>query len=98
MVYYIRRIELEEVVWLAKFGVIKEGETGLLEDDGPETLPYFDDFELSPSQVEAMLERFEEAASRLRSKPGFTSVALDKFEKILKRASQERCGLQAFCD
>ncbi len=91
-------LEMEEVQWLSKMGAIKQGTTGMLKDDGPEILPFFDDFELSLAEVESMFARLKEAAKKLQSAPGFSSKSIDKLEKILSKAIENKCGLKAVCD
>lgn len=40
-------LSLDDIQWLSKMKILKEGTTGFLENDGVEILPFFEDYELT---------------------------------------------------
>lgn len=94
----ICEFSLQEIKWLSKFGVIKNGKTGLLEDDGPETLPFFDDYILEIKHIQSMRARFLKRSKELGSASGFNSSAMNKLGTMLEQAIDNHCSIRVECD
>jgi hypothetical protein len=89
-------LTLDDLIWLTRTSVLAPGATGSLEADGPETLPCFADYALTPEQVLRMYQRAQALAPRLRSAPGCRDVALERLESILQAALAQGCGLRVY--
>lgn len=91
-------LSLNDVMWLAKFDVIKKGTTGLLADDGAETLPFYDDFELTPEVIERMYNKFKSRYEELSLVPGSNSHSLEKYKSIITVAVEKKRKVWAVSD
>jgi len=94
----ITGLSLDDIKWLSKFKVIKEGTTGFLKEDGVETLPFFEDYELNYTSAIAMNEYSQKAISQLLSTSGFQSDALDKFNLIINTVLTTKKTIKVICD
>jgi len=94
----ITELSLNDIIWLSKFKVIKEGRTGLLKEDGVETLPFFDDYELSYNNALVMNDYSQKAIFKLLSTSGFKSDALDKFNLIINTIITTKKTIKVICD
>ena len=91
-------LSLNDVIWLSKFKVIKEGSTGFVKDDGVETLPFFEDYELNYTNAVAMNDYSQKAISKLLSTAGFQCNALDKFNLIMNTILTTKKTVKVICD
>jgi len=93
----IEVLSLENIQWLSKFHVIKQGSTGFLENDGVETLPFFDDYEITYDNAVSMYNFSNKTIIKMKSDTSFKSEAIDKFCNILKTIMQTKKSLQVIC-
>jgi len=66
------------------------GTTGLLEDDGVETLPFFDDYDIEYNDALLMRQFAENALNNINAIQGFKSGSLDKFLVIINTIIEKK--------
>lgn len=91
-------IDMDELFWLKQNKFLPEGKTGRIPDDGPESLPYFDDVILSHKQVCNLYKQFNERLMEVSKMAEFKSAAIEKMEKILSAAVESGTGLSTIAD
>lgn len=93
----IEVLSLEDIQWLTKFHIIRQGKTGLVEDDGVEILPFFDDYELTYDNAVSMYIFSKETITKMKSNASFKSETMDKFCNIIETVMQTKKSLQVLC-
>jgi len=93
----IASMTLDDIKWLTKFNIIKKGNTGLLEDDGVETLPFFDDYDLTYINALSMSAFSKDKIDKMKKIQGFQSETLDKFINILNVIIEDKLALSVTC-
>jgi hypothetical protein len=94
----VTKLSLDDIKWLCKFKIIKKGNTGFVEEDGVESLPFFDDYELTYMNGLAMHNYSEKVIFKLLSTPSFESETLNKFNLIIALLLDKKKVLQVMCD
>jgi len=93
----IETLSLEEVKWLVKFNIIKQGKTGFKEDDGVETLPFFDDYILTYQDALNMKEFSNNQINEMNRQEGFNSKEIKKFNNIINFIIENKSFLRVIC-
>jgi len=93
----IETLDIKDIKWLVKMEVIKKGRTGLLED-GVETLPFFDDYEISYKKIICMQSFSKKVIIKLKKTSEFRSKSLDKFCKIIDTCICKKKPVSVTCD
>lgn len=83
---FVGHISLEDAKWLSKMGIAKESQLS------------FDDFEISVKEIEESFNHCLKLRKQFEQVPGFESVALNNYMKILEAAREAACCLSAICD
>lgn len=103
--FYIKNIDhlictmtSDDIIWLKKFNFIKDSSTGLLEDDGVETLPFFDDYDIGYNDALFMRQFAKNELNKINKIQGFKSVSLDKFLVIINTIIEKKITLNVVCD
>ena len=86
-------LALDDIQWLSKFNFVKKGKTGFVEDDGVESLPFFEDYEITYMQALLMKEYAKENTKGLN----LQSETIDKFYNILNTSIEKRKTIEVLC-
>ena len=93
----IETLSLEEIKWLIKFKIIKKGKTGFIKDDGPETLPFFDDYILTYQAALRMKKFSSNIIEKFNTTEGFKSKEIEKFNNIINFLITNKSSLKVLC-
>ncbi len=95
---HIGALSSEAIYWLQQHKFIKQGTTGHLPEDCPESLPFGDDVILTDSQVQEMYKKFILRREESRRTPGFQSDNVHQLGRILDAALEGKSGLSTLAD
>ena len=93
----ITKLSMDEIRWLTKFKIIKEGSTGFLKEDSPEVLPFFEDYELTYSHAVSMHNYSKEVITQMQSYKGFNSESVRKFCMIMDTIIKTKQSIKVTC-
>ena len=95
---YVGELDMDEHYWLQQNEFIIKGGTGHLPEDPILSLPYFDDVVLTHIQVLEIKSIFDKRKLKASKVPGFSSLAVAKYEEILDKLVKEEKGLTTLAD
>jgi len=93
----IETLSLEDIQWLVKMRILKEGSTGFIKDDGVQILPFFEDYKLTYLDAISMRDYSHVNIQKMMSTSGFYSTSLEKFCKILDNLIESKKTIKVRC-